>query len=71
VVVLVAACGGGGPGPGGMEMPPVQVSAAQVVERTILEWSEFTGRVEAVDTVEIRPRVAGYLDSVHFREGSI
>ena len=71
VAVLAAACGGGGPGPGEMQMPPVQVSAAQVVERTILEWSEFTGRVEAVDTVEIRPRVAGYLDSVHFREGSI
>lgn len=71
VIVLVAGCGGGGPGPGEMQMPPVQVSAAQVVERTILEWSEFTGRVEAVDTVEMRPRVAGYLDSVHFREGSI
>jgi multidrug efflux system membrane fusion protein len=71
VSVLVAACGGGGPGPGEMQMPPVQISAAQVVERSILEWSEFTGRVEAVDTVEIRPRVAGYLDSVHFREGGI
>lgn len=54
-----------------MQMPPAQVSAAQVVERTIVEWSEFTGRVEAVDSIEIRPRVAGYLDSVHFREGSI
>ena len=71
VIFLMAACGGGGPGPGEMQMPPVQISAAQVEERTVLEWSEFTGRVEAVDTVEIRPRVAGYLDSVHFREGSI
>ena len=71
VAVLAAACGGGGPGPGDMQMPPVQVSAAQVVARKILDWSEFTGRVEAVDSIEIRPRVAGYLDSVHFREGSI
>ncbi|MDH3508663.1 MAG: efflux RND transporter periplasmic adaptor subunit [Gammaproteobacteria bacterium] len=69
-IVLLAACGGG-PGPGDMQMPPVQVSAAHVVERTVLEWREFTGRVEAVDSIEIRPRVAGYLDSVHFREGSI
>lgn len=70
VIVFIAACGGG-PDPGDMQMPPAQVSAAQVVERTIVEWSEFTGRVEAVDSIEIRPRVAGYLDSVHFREGSI
>jgi len=70
VVVLISACGGG-PGPGEMQMPPAQVSAAQVVARSILDWTEFTGRIEAVDSVEIRPRVAGYLDSVHFREGSL
>jgi len=68
----VAACGGGGGGPeGGMQMPPVQVSAAEVVSRNIRDWDEFTGRIEAVDTVEIRPRVAGYLDAVHFREGAL
>lgn len=47
--------------------PPVTVAAA--IERPVVEWDEFTGRIEAVETVEIRPRVAGYLQSVHFEEG--
>ena len=52
-------------------MPPVAVSVAEVVSRDVLDWDEFTGRIEAVDTIEIRPRVAGYLDAVHFREGAL
>jgi multidrug efflux system membrane fusion protein len=68
----IAACGGGGGGPeGGMQFPPAAVSVADVVSRSVVDWDEFTGRLEAVDTVEIRPRVAGYLDEVHFREGAI
>ncbi|HEY5623788.1 MAG TPA: efflux RND transporter periplasmic adaptor subunit, partial [Gammaproteobacteria bacterium] len=66
----VGACGGGGP-PGGPQVPPAAVSVAEVVQRSITEWDEFTGRVEAVNHVEIRPRVAGYLDEIHFREGGI
>ena len=42
-----------------------------MLQRPIAEWDEFTGRVEAVDRVEIRPRVAGYLEAVHFVEGSV
>ncbi len=68
---MVAACGGGPQGGAGMEFPPTPVSVAGVVSRQILDWDEFTGRIEAVDTVEIRPRVAGYLDAVHFREGAM
>jgi RND family efflux transporter MFP subunit len=37
----------------------------------VLEWDEFTGRLEAVESVEIRPRVTGYIESVNFTEGSI
>jgi len=70
VVLGLVACGGGGP-EGGMQMPPAAVSVAEVVSRSVLDWDEFTGRIEAVDTVEIRPRVAGYLDAVHFREGAL
>lgn len=66
----LVACGGGGP-PGGPQMPPAAVSVAEVVERSITDWDEFTGRVEAVNHVEIRPRVAGYLDAIHFREGGV
>ncbi|HJR17647.1 MAG TPA: efflux RND transporter periplasmic adaptor subunit [Gemmatimonadales bacterium] len=49
--------------------PPQAVTVAQVAEREITEWDEFTGRLEAVDQVEIRPRVSGYIKRVAFAEG--
>ena len=50
--------------------PPLQtVTVAPVPEREISEWDEFTGRLEAVDQVEIRPRVSGYIKRVTFSEG--
>jgi multidrug efflux system membrane fusion protein len=54
-----------------MQIPPAPVSVAQVVSRAIVDVDEFTGRIEALDTVDIQPRVSGYLDAVHFREGSV
>ena len=51
--------------------PPPEVDIATPVVREVTEWDEFTGRLAAVDTVEIRPRVSGYLESVHFKEGQI
>jgi len=50
-------------------LPPPQVSVAQVVSRQVTEFDEFTGRFEAVERVEIRPRVSGYISSVNFAEG--
>jgi len=44
---------------------------AKVECKPVIETDEFTGRLEAVDHVEIRPRVSGQLDSVHFQEGAI
>ncbi|MEO0574291.1 MAG: efflux RND transporter periplasmic adaptor subunit [Pseudomonadota bacterium] len=70
LTVSLAACGGGG-GPGDMQMPPAGVGVAEVVVRNIIEWDEFSGRIQAVDTVEIRPRVTGYLTTVHFDEGAL
>lgn len=53
-------------------MPPLPVvTVAEVVAREIVEWDEFTGRLEAVNTVEVRPRVSGYVSSVRFREGAL
>jgi RND family efflux transporter MFP subunit len=49
--------------------PPPQVDVAQVVSRQVTEFDEFTGRFEAVERVEIRPRVSGYISSVNFAEG--
>jgi RND family efflux transporter MFP subunit len=63
------------PGPEGagadMQMPPAQVTLAPVEEKRLVEWREFTGRVEAMETVELRPRVSGYLDEVHFEAGQL
>ena len=50
--------------------PPLPaVTVAAVPQREITEWDEFTGRLEAVDQVEIRPRVSGYIKRVTFAEG--
>jgi RND family efflux transporter MFP subunit len=48
-----------------------EVTVARVLERTVKDWDEFTGRFEAIDTVEIRPRISGYVDKVEFREGNV
>ncbi len=50
--------------------PPPQVTVASVIERDVTEWDEFTGRLQAVDSVEIRPRVSGYVSAVRFSEGA-
>jgi len=65
LAALATACGGDLPAP----PPPPAVTVAAVPERDINEWDEFTGRLEAVDAVEIRPRVSGYLKRVAFAEG--
>jgi membrane fusion protein, multidrug efflux system len=50
---------------------PPQVSVAAVIDREITEWDEFTGRLEPVESVAVRPRVSGYVSSVRFTEGAI
>lgn len=52
-----------------MMPPPPAVSAAAVVSKSVTYWDQFPGRVAAIDNVEIRPRVGGYIDSVKFKEG--
>src|SRR3989441_7419296 len=49
--------------------PPPAVSVIQPVGREVVEWDEYIGRLESPETVEIRARVSGYLDKVHFKEG--
>lgn len=50
---------------------PVEVSVAEVICKQLGDSDEFTGRLEAVNAVEVRPRVSGYLQSVNFKEGAI
>src|SRR5690606_39476074 len=47
-----------------------EVSVAEVLERQITNYQEFTGRIEAVERVDLRPRVSGYIETVAFREGA-
>jgi multidrug efflux system membrane fusion protein len=47
-----------------------EVTVAEVIHRPLREWQEFTGRLQAVNTVEIRPRVSGYVDRVGFEDGA-
>lgn len=51
--------------------PPPTVTVAQVEQREIVEWDEFTGRTEPVDSVEVRPRVSGYIQEVRFQSGQL
>jgi RND family efflux transporter MFP subunit len=51
--------------------PAPQVTVAAAVKKNVIDWDEFTGRVEAIQSVEVRPRVTGYIDTVNFKEGSI
>lgn len=69
LTLALAACGGGTPAGGGMQMPPPEVSVATVVQKEVRAWDEFSGRIAAVENVEIRPRVSGYLDRIAFQEG--
>jgi membrane fusion protein, multidrug efflux system len=69
--LILAACGK----PSAQEAPPQAagappITAAAVIEKTIVETQEFSGRLEAVDRVEIRPRVAGFISAVHVKPGA-
>jgi RND family efflux transporter MFP subunit len=51
--------------------PPPKVTVAKPVKRTIVDQDEYVGRFVAIDVVEVRARVSGYLDKVHFQDGQI
>lgn len=70
-VLLIALGGCGREPPESHAATPPAVDVAHPVAREITEWDEYTGRLAAVETVEVRPRVSGYLESIHFKEGQI
>ena len=51
--------------------PPPKVTVAKPIKRTIVDQDEYVGRFVPVDVVEIRARVSGYLDKIHFTDGQI
>ena len=53
------------------EQAPLPVNVVSAIEKEVNEWDEFTGRLEGVESVEIRPRVSGYITEIHFEAGAI
>jgi RND family efflux transporter MFP subunit len=51
--------------------PPPAVTVARPIQREVIEWDEYTGRLEAVETVEVRARVSGFIEKADFQEGSL
>src|SRR3569833_1319925 len=66
----LSGCGRNDAAANAANQPPPQVTVAQVVSKPVTEFDELTGRFEAIDRVEVRPRVNGYISSVNFTEGS-
>jgi len=67
--VALAGCGEGAPKQAAP--PPPAVTVAKPQKQTVTDYDEYVGRFIAVDSVEIRSRVSGYLDKVHFKDGQI
>ncbi len=55
----------------GTAVPLTKVTVAKPLVMSIVEWDQYTGRLEAIDSVEVRARVSGYLESTHFEEGHL
>lgn len=66
--LTLAACDRSAPAQPPMQEPSVKV--AQALKQEITEWDEYTGRIEAVDAVEIRARVEGFLEKINFTAGA-
>ena len=72
LILLLAACGDSTPQKAAQKGPPApQVSVALPQKRTVTDRDEYVGRFVAIDSVEIRARVSGYLDAVQFTDGEI
>lgn len=70
VIVVISICGcSSNKGAPAAAPPTTQVTASYPLKKQIVEWDSYTGRLEAVDFVEIRARVSGYLEDIYFDEG--
>lgn len=69
-LLTLAGCTGGSPQQA-PQMPPPTVTVAAAAQEPVVEWAEFTGRTEAVETVEVRSRVSGHIKEVRFNSGQL
>ena len=71
VLLLGAGCGKPPAGPGAAgARPPAAVTVNQPAQREVVEWDTYPGRLDAVESVEVRARVSGYLQSINFKDGA-
>lgn len=68
LAILVTGCGANA---APQQPPPLAVTVAPVEQMDLVEWDEFTGRTEPVESVEVRPRVSGYIQEVRFQSGQL
>jgi RND family efflux transporter MFP subunit len=68
---ILAACGQGQSQMPAAAPPPPQVTVAKPTSKLITDQDEYVGRFVAIDSVEVRARVSGYLDAIHFRDGQM
>ncbi|WP_150301297.1 efflux RND transporter periplasmic adaptor subunit [Pseudomonas profundi] len=71
LLVALAGCDAQGQAQDNATPPPPEVEVAEVKAEQVTLWGAFSGRVEAPQTVELRPRVSGYIDQVNFEEGEL
>ncbi len=69
--MVLAACGGTETTAPSAPPPPPEITVATVIHERITEWDEFTGRLQAPQTVSLVPRVSGYIEKVLFQEGAL
>jgi len=65
--IALSACSGGAESQA--PPPPPEVTVATPLTQEILDWDDYVGRFEAIEDVEVKPRVSGYLVGLHFRDG--
>src|SRR5215217_2238483 len=70
MILLLAGCGQGQQ-PAQTTPPPPTVTVANPIKRTVVDHDEYVGRFVAIDSVEVRARVSGYLENVHFTDGQL
>lgn len=71
LAAMLAGCGQGEKKEQAKAPPPPMVTVANPVKRTVTDYDEYVGRFAAVNSVEVRARVSGYLDGVHFKDGQL
>lgn len=67
--LILIGCGQPALPPGPPAMPPLPAKTAQPLQRELMEWDVYTGRIEAMEAVDVKARVNGYLDKVHVHDG--